>query len=212
YAAFGKSLAARLYETHRLTMYRCEALKLTSRPGESEGDFRARLALAAREQRDTQKEALQRKYATKLEAARNRVERAEDRAEREKSQASQQKVDAAISVGQTVLGALFGRKLFSTRSVGSATTAARKASRIGRESEQADRALESREQVQQRYADLEKELADEIAALDQGYDAQKASLSPVPVAPRKSDIAVAGVRLLWTPWRNGSDGFPQSAA
>ncbi|MEY2853535.1 MAG: hypothetical protein RL030_667, partial [Pseudomonadota bacterium] len=40
YAAFGKSLAARLYETHRLTMYRCEALKLTSRPGESEGDFR----------------------------------------------------------------------------------------------------------------------------------------------------------------------------
>jgi hypothetical protein len=212
YAGYGKALAARLYESNRLTMYRCEELKLTSRPGESEGDFRARLALAAREQRDARKEALQRKYATKLEAARNRVERAGDRVEREKAQASQQKVDAAISVGQTVLGALLGRKLFSSRSVGHATTAARKASRIGRESEQADRALESKEQVQQRYADLEKELADEIAALDQGFDAQEVALDPVPVAPRKSDIAVAEVRLLWTPWRAGSDGFPQSAA
>ncbi len=212
YAGYGKSLAARLYESSRLTMYRCEELKLTSRPGESEGDFRARLALAARERRDTQKEALQRKYAAKLETARNRVERAEDRVAREKAQVSQQKVDAAISVGQTVLGALFGRKLLSSRSVGHASTAARKASRVGHEAEQAQRAQEGKEQVEQRYADLEKELADGIAALDQGFDAQAVALTAVPVAPRKSDIAVAAVRLLWTPWRTGSDGFPQSAA
>ena len=38
-----------------------------------------------------------------------------------------------ISIGSTILGALLGRKLTSASSVGRATTAARGASRAGRE-------------------------------------------------------------------------------
>jgi DNA helicase HerA-like ATPase len=199
YAGYGKALAAHLYESSRLTMFRCAELKLTSKPGESEGDFRARLALAAREQRDARKEALRKKYAPKLEAARARVDRAEDRARREQAQVSQQKFDTAISVGATVLGALFGRKVLSAGNVGRAETAARKATRIGRESEQADRAAEGHEQVQQRFQDLEKELADELAALDLGFDAETVALEAVSIAPRKSDIVVAPAQLLWMP-------------
>ena len=32
------------------------------------------------------------------------------------------------------------------------------------------------------------------------------------LAPRKTDIAVGKVVLLWTPWRTGADGFPAPAA
>ena len=68
------------------------------------------------------------------------------------------------------------------------------------------------EQIDQRIADLDKELAASIAALDTRLDAQNIALRELSVAPRKSDIAVGKVLLLWTPWRIGSDGFPASAA
>jgi hypothetical protein len=37
-------------------------------------------------------------------------------------------------------------------------------------------------------------------------------LRAVSLAPRKTDIAVGKVLLLWTPWRTGADGFPAPAA
>ena len=52
YAAWGKALSAHLFESARSEVLVCDALKATSAPGMSEGDFRAQLALAAREQRD----------------------------------------------------------------------------------------------------------------------------------------------------------------
>jgi hypothetical protein len=197
YADYNKTLAAQLYESHRLTLFRCEAMKLTSRPDESEGDFRARLALAAREQRDARKELLRKSYAAKLETAHRAVDRTEGQAQRQHAQATQQKFSTAVSIGTTVLGALFGRKLLSSGSLNSAATAARRAQRIGRESGQAQRADENHEQAQKRYDELAKELDDALAALDTAYDAQTAPLTNLSIAPRKSDIAILSVRLLW---------------
>jgi fermentation-respiration switch protein FrsA (DUF1100 family) len=197
YTGYGKTLAEWLYQSQRLTLYRCEPLKLTSDPNESEGNFRARLAHLLRERRDTQKEALRKKYALKLESTHNAVERADDRVRREQAQAAQRKFDTVISVGATVLGALFGRKLISVGSVGRAETAARRAARIGQSSGQIERATEGREQLQQRHDDLARELADELAVLDRGLDAQTIELTLETIAPRKLDIAVTPVQLLW---------------
>jgi hypothetical protein len=66
--------------------------------------------------------------------------------------------------------------------------------------------------VDQRIAELNKELEAAIAALDTSLDAQSLALRELAIAPRKTDIAVGKVLLLWTPWRIGADGFPASAA
>ncbi len=42
-------------------------------------------------------------------------------------------------------------------------------------------------------------------------DAAAAPLRAVQVSPRKSDIAVGEVALVWMPWRQGADGFPAPA-
>ena len=212
YAAYGKALATHCYQNHRTTLYSCDALKQVSRPGESEGDFRSRLALLVREQRDAKAEELRRKFAPKLATLQGQLQRAADKAERERGQASQQKLQTALSVGATVLGALFGRKLASTGNLGRATTAARSATRIGREAEEAQRAEENVEQVTQRIADLNKECEATIAALDTSLDPQTLALREAPVAPRKTDIAVGRVLLAWVPWRSGADGFPVRAS
>jgi hypothetical protein len=208
---WGKDLAAWLYQNQKLQLFSCDALKQLSKPGESEGDFRGRLQLAIREQRDAQAAKLREKFAPRLATLQGQLQRARERAERERGQLSQQKFQTAISVGATILGAFFGRKAVSVGSIGRATTAARSASRIGRESADVDRAEESTGQIEQRLAELNKECEAAIASLDVALDAQRMALRCVSVAPRKTDIAVGKVQLLWTPWRTGADGFPVQA-
>ncbi|MEY4762460.1 MAG: hypothetical protein RLZZ200_2316 [Pseudomonadota bacterium] len=211
YGAWTKSLAAQLYETDRATLLVCDALKASSQAGESEGDFRARLSQQLREQRDTQVAALRARYAPKLQSAQQALVRAQERAQREQAQLSQQKLQTAISVGATLLGAFFGRKAVSATSLGRATTAIRNAGRIGSEAADVERAGESLEQAQQRIADLTRECDEAVASLDRSLDATNLPLRTVKVAPRKSDIAVGKLALLWQPWRRGADGFPTPA-
>ena len=212
FAQWGKDLATHLYQNQKLQLYSCDALKLLSKPGESEGDFRGRIQLAAREQRDAEALKLREKFGPKAAQLNGQLQRARDKAERERGQVSQQKFQTAISVGATLLGALLGRKAVSTGNIGRATTAARSASRIGRESQEAERAEESVGQIEQRLADLNRECEAAVAALDTTLDAQTVALRAVNLAPRKTDIAVGKVMLLWMPWRTGVDGFPVSAS
>jgi hypothetical protein len=212
FAQWGKDLATHLYQNQKLQLYSCDTLKLLSKPGESEGDFRSRIQLAAREQRDAQTLKLREKFAPKAVQLNGQLQRAREKAERERGQLSQQKFQTAISVGATLLGALLGRKAVSTGNIGRATTAARSASRIGRESQEAERAEESVGQIEQRLADLNQECEAAVAALDTTLDAQAVALRAVNLAPRKTDIAVGKVMLLWTPWRTGVDGFPVAAS
>jgi hypothetical protein len=155
---------------------------------------------------------LREKFGPKLATLQGQLQRARERTERERGQLSQQKFQTAISVGATILGAFLGRKAVSVGNIGRATTAAKSATRIGRESEDVQRAEESTGQIEQRIADLNKECEAAIAALDTTVDAGRLELRAVNVTPRKTDIAVGKILLLWTPWRTGADGFPAQAS
>ena len=211
-AQWGKELTAWLYQNFRLQLWSCDSLGLLSKPGESEGDFRARLALAAREQRDARVAKLREKFAPRLASLQTRLQRARARTERERGQLSQQKLQTTISVGATILGALLGRKAVSAGNIGRATTAARSATRIGRESADVQNAQESEQQLEQGIAALQAEMESAVSELTGTLEPQSLALRQVSVAPRKSDIAVGKVQLLWTPWRTGADGFPAPAS
>lgn len=211
YATWGKALAAHLFESARSEAFVCDALKATSLPGVSEGDFRAQLALAAREQRDAAVADLKRKYAPKLAALEDQLRRSGERVERERSQLNQQRLQSAFSIGASVLGAFLGRRRLSATNVNRAASAARAATRIGRESGDVDRANDSVEVVQQKQRDLQQQFDADAAALEGRFDATAVVLRKVQVSPRKSDIAVGEVALVWAPWRKGADGFPTPA-
>jgi hypothetical protein len=211
YAAWAKSLQAHLYETARANLLVCEEFKCASHPGESEGDFRARLALAAREKRDAAVAALRKKWQAKLTQLQDQIRRAEERREREKSQLSQQRMQTAVNIGSSILGALLGRKAISSTNIGRVGSAARSATRVGRESQDVARAEENIEILRQRLIDTQREVEAEVAKLETSHDADSVSLRSVEVPARKSDIAVGEVALVWTPWRKGVDGFPAPA-
>jgi hypothetical protein len=211
YASWGESLAESLYQSARLKLMRCDELKLNSQAGESEGDFRARLDHSVRENRDAAVEKLRKKYESQVLTVQDQIRRAEDRVAREQSQYSQQKIQSAISIGATVLGALFGRSLRSVGNVGRASTAVRSATRIGREKDDVTRADESLDVLKQRLASIQAACEQEVASLQASLDASSLALTTQELAPRKSDIAIGTIALVWTPWRTGADGFPTAA-
>jgi hypothetical protein len=194
YVEWRKSLSDYLYQERGLTLRRCAPLKMMSRPGESAADFAIRLRDAWRAQRDQDVEALRARYAPRLASLHDRLTRAEQRVEREQSQFNQATVQTAISVGATVLGALFGRKTISAGTIGRATTAMRGAGRSVREHGDVGQAQESAESMRQQIQDLEAEARTETDRLQGQGDPP---LEEIAVTPRKGDIAVESLALVW---------------
>jgi len=208
YAAWGKSLAAQLYQTARSELLVCDALKRVSNPGEPEGDFRTRLTQTLRESCDTQKEKLRDSYAPKLATLQDRLAAAQARAQKERSQVTAQALQTAVSVGATILGAFLGKRAISATSVSRAATAVRSAARIGTEHQDAARADESVAAIEQKIDALKTELDNELKALSAQLDPAAIQLRTLQVSPRKADTAIGEVALAWVPWRTGADGFP----
>ena len=197
FAQHGKSLADHVYRTSSLSILRCPDLKLTSAPGGSESEFRARLALALREKRDAAVDVLRRKYASKLDTLEDRARKAEQKLVREKEQSSQQTMSSALSVGGSLLGALFGGRRGSA--FGKASSAARSVGRIGKERTDVAHAEADLTALQQQHAALEAELADEIAALESKFDAGAIAVEQSEIKARKSDTEVTDLALVWQP-------------
>jgi hypothetical protein len=197
YKSWQKTFVAHLYETAGFTVFHCPSVGQAVAPATDEGEFRARLALALREKRDAEIEKLRKKYAPRLTTLQDQIRRAEERIERERSDLSQHKVQAAISVGTSILGALLGRKAISASNAQRIGSAARSAGRLGKESGDVSRAEESREVLAQRLAEMQNELEAEISRLRGDLDPQSVAIERSQVKPRKSDITVETVALLW---------------
>ncbi len=191
---------AHLYRHHTKILFRCRPLKLTSDVDETEGDFRVRVREAAREHRDLTAEKLRKRYAPKLARLQEKITAAERRVAKEETQYGQQKMQTAISVGATVLGALFGRKVASVGTVGRASTAMRGAGRAAREKQDIDLARDRLLELQSQLEELEAEFQTEVDALD---DAE-VEITEQPISPRKSDTTISRFELTWVPsWIDG---------
>ena len=196
-----KTLEAHLHQTATMDLVSCPTLKLTARPGESEGDFSARVAQALREKRDGEVDKLRARYAPKLQALNDKVRRAEERVQREQAQVGQQKMSTMLNVGTTLLGALFGRRAISVGSITRAGAAARSAGRLKKEQSDVARAGESVAVLRQRLADLEQQFARDTAELQGSFEPGAVEIMRTQIRPRKSDITIGRVGLCWVPDR-----------
>ncbi len=208
YESWGNDFAAWLFRTQRVEIFRSPSTKVVSKPGESERDFRVRLQQTAREERDRHAEQLRQAYALKIAALQDRIRRAEATVEREKEQATHAGLQAAISIGATVLGAFLGRKTISSSTIGKATTAIRGAGRTMRDMKDVDLAKDNVAALQQQLADLESRFKAEADALASSTDPLQEKLETLSVKPSKSNIVVKLVALAWAPyWRDEKGGM-----
>jgi len=192
FQSYAKQIKTQLHKNRSKSLWLCKALKLQSSPGESKGEFSARVQLAQREKRDAAVEALRERFAKKAQRVDERIVRARDRMEREQVQYDQQKLQTGISMGATVLGALFG-----SRGLGRATTTARSAGRIAREREDVRRAETDLRNLSEARRTLELEVEEEVRALQNEMESDAPELEELLVRPSKSDMVVSDLKLAW---------------
>lgn len=206
YAAWTKDFVTWLYGSQKMELLMSPGLKKVSQPGEAERDFRVRLQQEAREVRDDIVDKLRLKYSSKLTTLKERLRRAEQAVDREATQAKQQKTQAAISIGATLLGALTGRKTIGRSALGRATTAARGVSRTMDAQGDVTRAKETVEALQQQLADLQAQFDAEANDLAAQIDPLTESLETIEIRPKKTDISVQLVALVWMPHWKDAEG------
>jgi hypothetical protein len=206
YDAWNKEFGAWLYRTQKLQLFRSPSTGQISHPAEPERDFRLRVQQSGREERDKGAESLRRKYASKIAALQERLRRAEQRKEKQQAEVRSSQMQAAISVGASILGAFLGRKTISATNIGRATTAIRGAGRVLKESQDVTMAEDNVAALQQQLAGLEAEFKRESEALAAASDPMQERLEPVSLKPAKADIAVKLVGLGWTPEWRAPDG------
>ncbi len=206
YAKWERELATALARTAAVSLLRSSTLNELSRPGEDERAFRARLADRARAARDEAVERTRARFAARVRTLEERIRRAEARVEEQKGQADSRKLETAVSVGATVLGALFGRRKLSASTLGRAATSARSASRAAKEARDVDLARESVEALHGARVELEAEVEGALAAVSSGVDAASERLETVVVRPKRGDVEVLRLVLAWVPAAGQASG------
>jgi hypothetical protein len=206
YATWTKDFVTWLYNTQELALWMSPGLKKISQVGESERDFRVRLQQEAREVRDEVVEKLRKKYASRMTTLQERIRRAEQAVEREAAQAKSQQTQAAISIGSTLLGAFTGRKKLSSSVLGKAATAARGVGRSMEAKGDINRAKETVEALQGQLADLEGQFEAESNDLAAKIDPATEDLETLAIKPKKTDISVQIVALVWMPYWKDPQG------
>lgn len=193
YKIYGKDFLNWLAADARLSIFECKGSQDVSKPGESERDFRIRIAQRLSELRDERVQQLRAKYAPRLQQLEEKVRLAEQKLEAEAAEAKRQDMESALSIGATVLGAFVGRKMGLSR----AGTAARGVNRAAKQREDVERAKENLQVLHEKLERLNAEFAGEAALAQSGTGAE---ISVREVSARKSNISL---QLLGVGWVRG---------
>ena len=205
YKTWKKTYEDFLYREKAATIWKCSKLKKYSEPNETLGDFKVRLEQHVSELRDEAVDKLRKRFGKKFDTLRSQIRRAEDKIDVEKEQYQQQKMSSRISIGTTIMGALFGRR--TTRSAG---TAMRSFGRSSKEKNDIGRAEDNLEDLMHKYEDLEKELNDEVAEIEEKLSVDELEYEDMTLPPRKSDLSVQEFGIVWLPLKISSTGIAEA--
>ena len=209
--SWSKSFATHLYQNQRLALLSCASLKLTAGADESAAAFQARVEQAAREDRDDELAALRAKYDPKFQQLKAKLDAVEAKLSQERAQASAQQVDTVAAIGSTLLGALIGRSAVSATTVRRGASAVRAAGRAKKEIGDVGRAEEQRALLHEKWTALQAEANAQLAALQARGPGAALEIAKKELPPRKTDIEIGTLMLVWLPFRKGADGAPSYA-
>lgn len=199
YDNWNKLLTQYIRTDLQLKLFLSPTLKVISEVGEDERDFRIRLQHLAHEKRDEALDAIKRKYESKINTLEDRQRRAKQALDRKSTLASQKKMDAAVSTGAAILGALFGRKSVSATSVSKVGTAVKSTTRALQSGEGIAQAQETLQSVEAQLEKLQIEIEQQVEKISESYDMLEEKLEEVEIRATSGNITVHLVALAWSP-------------
>ncbi len=190
--SIGKDLSDWLYYNSRLSLTVHPELDMFQEPGETERAFFLRLRQAARERRDAEVDALEEKYADRIDRVEAKLRKKERELASDEADHSARKQEELLGAGETVLSLFSGRRRSMSR-VASRRRMTRK-SRLELE--------ETREEItdlEEDIAELEADLEAAAEEITQKWDDLMDDLETEELKPRRTDVDVQLVGLAWVP-------------
>lgn len=191
-----KDFVKYLYQYHTFDLWRYAPLKIDSEPEEPEGEFRKRVALVVKEDRDKRIKKLQEVYGKKIDRVLKQLQRAKEKLHQQKEQVTMQKTRTFVDIGTGILGALFGRRV-THGGIDKIGTSVKGYGRMQKEKEDVVRAEAKVEEVERKLEKLRDELEEEMEQFPESIDPSELELEKVEIRPRKSDISVEKIFLVW---------------
>ena len=208
--SWAKECESTLYRERPATIWRTKRPKLHSSYGEERADFDARLEQALKEELAEERGKLEKRYASKLDTQEGRVRRAEDKLAVQEEQYQSRKRRSWIDVGSSILGAFFSKKKASSTNARRAGSAAKSLDSAAREKEDVVRAQRELEEQREKLDELRHELEASLRELEDEHALDRVDVEEVVVSPRKSDLDVEDLTLLWVPFAVDADGVAES--
>ena len=197
---WSKALVDFIYRNHSLQILKNKVLNVYSVPGESDRDFIIRTQLMMRERRDAEMDKIRSKYESKIRTMQERVRKAEQAVEREEDQAKAARNNTFLNIGSTILDSVLGTKRFGKSTASKASSTMRAANRTSQQKGDVERAEQTLENYRRELAELEQQLELDLQNLALQMDNAGEFLEPVQLSPKKSDIQVRALSLVWYPF------------
>ncbi len=195
YRAVEKDFSDDLYRNEREEIWFCPAAKRYGEIGEKEGAFRLRIAQDVRELRDEELEEIREKAAKKVRTLEGRLRTAESRLAKEQAEASSAKMQAGISVLGGIMKSFFGRKAgFGTRGAAGSVSKATRAYKQHQDIRDAEDRVEG---IEEDMALIQQETEAELQEVTKSFDPSALELEREVLKPRRTDVDVERVGLLW---------------
>lgn len=184
-----------VYRQRTLELFRNETLGEYSRPGQSRERFVERCLALAEDRADEEAEKLRDRFESRLDTARRRLAQAERRVrELDQDVAGRRQQEMVAGAGDVLSMFLGGR-----RRVRSLSGMSSRRSRTRRTEERLRSAAEKAADYQDDIAELEDDLADELAEIWARWKAAAEDVGPFEVSLEKNDVRVADMVLFWAP-------------
>ncbi|MEM3486551.1 MAG: hypothetical protein QXI12_13140, partial [Candidatus Methanomethyliaceae archaeon] len=148
----------------------------------------------ARKARDVEADKVKAKYESRLRALEERIRREERELEEDRAEYEGRKREELLSAGESVFGFLTGRR--SSRAI---STASRKRRLTQQAKADVEESLATLETLKKELAELNKELEQALAEVNNQWAEKLDDIREVQVTPKRTDVAIEVFGLAWVP-------------
>ena len=194
---FQKSLSNHLYTTKKLELFACKALKLESKLHQNRRDFVVIVDNRLKELRDKELQKVENKFRTKVDRLEDKLSRLEMKLQKEEADVSSKTTDTFVDIGLAVMGAIFGTKTLSSTTVRRSASAFKKGKSVFKERKDVDNVTAMLERTNTEIGELGNKFQEEIQKIEEAIDIQNYEITSFFITPRRSDIIIKDIALLW---------------
>ena len=191
-----RDFADYVYRNFKLTLYKNDTLKISSKQYESLDDFKIRIQDRLNEQIDEKIENLKQKFEKENTLLEQKISKLFEKLKKEEQDSISATTNSIISIGTSILGAFFG-KSSKTAIVSKVATSSRGVSKALKERSDIKSVQSEIDALQSLQDGLEEKLKIEIEKINHEFNISKYTIDEFFIKPKRTDIYDIKIELLW---------------